>query len=71
MEPIRLQPPVQVIDRGERQSEVGLFSAFSSYVSSFTNDEPPEPSEQEIENTLAAVDCISQCSFDEIVGRLT
>jgi brefeldin A-resistance guanine nucleotide exchange factor 1 len=64
--PIPLQPPVQVIDR-ERESEKGLFW---SYLSSFTNDEPPEPSEQEIENTLCAVDCINQCSFPELIERL-
>ncbi|KAF2428990.1 hypothetical protein EJ08DRAFT_662157 [Tothia fuscella] len=69
--PIPLQPPVQVIDRGAQQNEGGLFSAFSSYVSSFTNDEPPEPSEQEIENTLCAVDCINQCSFPDLVERLS
>jgi golgi-specific brefeldin A-resistance guanine nucleotide exchange factor 1 len=67
---IPLQPPAQVIERNERQSEGGLFSALSSYVSSFANDEPPEPSEQEIEDTLAAVDCIGQCSFGELIGRL-
>jgi brefeldin A-resistance guanine nucleotide exchange factor 1 len=67
---IPLQPPAQVIDRGERHSEGGLFSGLSSYLSSFANDEPPEPSEQEIENTLAAVDCIGQCDFEELIERL-
>ena len=69
--PIPLQPPVQVIDRDERQNEGGLFSALSSYVSSFANDEPPEPSEQEIENTLCAIDCIKACSVEATFGRMS
>ena len=68
--PIPLQPPSLVIERGERQNEGGLFSALSSYVSSFANDEPPEPSEQEIENSLSAVDCIAECRFDDLIARM-
>jgi golgi-specific brefeldin A-resistance guanine nucleotide exchange factor 1 len=67
--PIPLQPPVQVIDRAERQNEGGFFSALSSYVSTFANDEPPEPSEQEIEYTLCSIDCIKTCAFDELLAR--
>jgi brefeldin A-resistance guanine nucleotide exchange factor 1 len=69
--PIPLQPPVQVINQDEQHNEYGLFSAFQNYVASFTNDEPPEPSEQEKENTLCAVDCINQCSFGDLVARLS
>ena len=61
---IPLQSPAQIIDRGERAGEGGIFSAFTSYVSSFANDEPPEPSDQEIEYTLCTVDCVSSCSFE-------
>jgi len=68
--PIPLQPPVQVIDRDQKQYEGGLFSTLSSYVSSFANDEPPEPSEQEIENTLCAIDCIKACSIEEIFSHI-
>src|ERR1700761_6964237 len=67
--PIPLQPPVQVIDQAKRQNEGGLFSTLSSYVSSFANDEPPEPSEQEIEYTLCTIDCIKTCAFDELLAR--
>src|ERR1700760_4390788 len=68
--PIPLQPPVQVIDRAKAQNEGGLFSALSSYVSSFANDEPPEPSEQEIEFTLCTIDCVKTCGFDELLRRI-
>lgn len=68
--PIPLQSPAQVIDRGEKAGESGIFSAFTSYVSSFANDEPPEPSDQEIEYTLCTVDCVSSCSFDSLFEHI-
>lgn len=69
LSPIPLQSPAQVIDR-DRASEGGLFSAFTSYVSSFANDEPPEPSEHEIEYTLCTVDCINACSLDQLFKNI-
>ena len=67
---IPLQNPAQVIERSERSNESGLFSAFTSYVSSFANDEPPEPSDQEIEYTLNTVDCIKACDFKNIFANV-
>lgn len=67
---IPLQPPVQVIDKDQRQNEGGLFSALSSYVSSFANDEPPEPSEQEIDFALCSIDCIKSCEFEQLLTRI-
>jgi brefeldin A-resistance guanine nucleotide exchange factor 1 len=69
--PIPLQSPAQVIERNEKAGEVGLFSAFTSYVSSVMNDEPPEPNDQEIESTLMTVDCITDCRFEEILGNVS
>ncbi|KAK6438732.1 GDP/GTP exchange factor for ARF [Oleoguttula sp. CCFEE 5521] len=69
--PIPLQSPAQVIERNDRAGEVGLFSAFTSYVSSVMNDEPPEPNDQEIEATLMTVDCINDCRFEEILGNVS
>ncbi|KAF2838962.1 cytohesin-2 [Patellaria atrata CBS 101060] len=69
--PIPLQSPAQIIERGERPVETGLFSAFTSYVSSFATDEPPEPSEQEIEYTLCAIDAINSCNFDDIFRNIS
>ncbi|KAF1985058.1 hypothetical protein K402DRAFT_358088 [Aulographum hederae CBS 113979] len=68
---IPLHPPAQIIDRGDKANESGLFSALSSYVSSFANDEPPEPSDQEIDYTLCTVDCITECSFEEIFSNIS
>lgn len=50
---------------------MGIFSAFTSYVSSFANDEPPEPSEQEIEYTLTTVDTVTECHFEDILANIS
>lgn len=69
--PIPLQSPAQVIERSDKSADVGLFSAFTSYVSSVMNDEPPEPNDQEIEATLCTVDCINECHFEQILGNVS
>lgn len=69
--PIPLQSPAQIIDRAERPADAGIFSALSSYVSSFANDEPPEPSDQEIEYTLCTVDTVKECHFDDILANIS
>lgn len=68
--PIPLQGPAQVIERNDKSNDIGLFSAFTSYVSSVMNDEPPEPNDQEIEATLVAVDCINACKLDDIFANI-
>lgn len=68
--PIPLQSPAQVIERNDKGSDAGLFSAFTNYVSSVMNDEPPEPNAQEKEATLCTVDCINACRFEEILGNV-
>jgi brefeldin A-resistance guanine nucleotide exchange factor 1 len=69
--PIPLQSPAQVIDRAERPTDTGIFSALTSYVSSFANDEPPEPSDQEIEYTLCTVDTVKECHFEDILANIS
>jgi brefeldin A-resistance guanine nucleotide exchange factor 1 len=68
---IQLQSPAQVIDRAERPTDTGIFSALTSYVSSFANDEPPEPSDQEIEYTLCTVDTVKECHFEDILANIS
>ncbi|KAF2861036.1 Sec7-domain-containing protein [Piedraia hortae CBS 480.64] len=69
--PIPLQSPAQIIARHEKAGEGGLFSAFTSYVSSVMNDEPPEPNDEEIEATKTTVECINDCRFEEILGNVS
>ncbi|PGH26999.1 hypothetical protein AJ80_01383 [Polytolypa hystricis UAMH7299] len=68
--PIPLQPPSQVIDRDGRSNDTGLFSAFTSYLSSYAADDPPEPSDEELENTLCTVDCINACSIPTLLENM-
>ncbi|EGC44565.1 Sec7 domain-containing protein [Histoplasma capsulatum var. duboisii H88] len=69
--PIPLQPPSQIIDRDGRGNDSGLLSAFTSYLSSYAADDPPEPSDEELENTLCTVDCVSACSIPEILTNIS
>lgn len=68
--PIPLQPPSQVVDRDGRGNDSGLLSAFTSYLSSYAADDPPEPSDEELDNTLCTVDCVSACSIDDILANI-
>ncbi|KAL2436848.1 ARF guanine-nucleotide exchange factor 1 [Exophiala dermatitidis] len=67
---IPLQPPSQVIDRDGRLGDSGIFSTFTSYLSSYAADDPPEPSEEELDNTLSAVDCVKACQPDVVLKRM-
>lgn len=68
--PIPLQPPSQVIDREQRSSEGGLIQTFSSFLSSYAADDPPEPSEEELESTLCSVDCVDSCPMTKIFSKI-
>ncbi|KAI9886275.1 MAG: hypothetical protein M1823_001947 [Watsoniomyces obsoletus] len=67
---IPLQSPSQVIDRGQKPNETGLLSAFTSYLSSYAADDPPEPSDEELESALCTVDCINACFSSELFADL-
>ncbi|TGZ84125.1 Sec7-domain-containing protein [Ascodesmis nigricans] len=68
--PIPLQPPSVVIDRDQTAKEVGLFSTLSSYLSSYANDEPPEPSDEELDCTLTTVDCVNACFLGDVFANI-
>lgn len=68
--PIPLQNPSQVIDRGAKAAETGLFSAFTSYISSYAADDPPEPSEEELESTLCSVGCVNACYIGDVFANI-
>lgn len=67
---IPLQSPSQVIDRDQRSADTGFFSAFTSYISSYAADDPPEPSEEELESTLCTVDCVNSCKLEDVFGNV-
>jgi len=68
--PIPLQTPSQVIDRAERAQETGLFQSLTSYLSSYAADDPPEPSEEELDSTLCTVDCVHACSMSSVFSNI-
>ncbi|KAI1163689.1 Sec7-domain-containing protein [Nemania serpens] len=63
---IPLHTPSQVIDRAAKAADTGLFSALSSYISSYAADDPPEPSAEEVESSLSTADCIKACHLEDI-----
>lgn len=67
---IPLRMPSQVIDRANRTAETSFFSAFTSYISSYAADDPPEPSEEELESTLCTVDCIKSCNMEGVFQNI-
>ncbi|KAI1823591.1 Sec7-domain-containing protein [Xylaria intraflava] len=67
---IPLHTPSQVIDRVAKTADVGLFSALSSYISSYAADDPPEPSAEEVESSLSTADCINACHLEEIFANV-
>ena len=65
IEPIVVHSTSHVIDR-EQRSETGLLYSFTSYISSYAADDPPEPSEEEVDSTLCTVDCLKTCPMEKI-----
>ncbi|KAI1205877.1 uncharacterized protein F4807DRAFT_441742 [Annulohypoxylon truncatum] len=68
---IPLRTPSQVIDRAAKTTDTGLFSALSSYISSYAADDPPEPSSEEVESSLSTADCIKACDLESIFSNIS
>ena len=65
-----MQSPSQVINRAERSGESGLFQTFTSYLSSYAADDPPEPSDEELSDTLCTLDCLHACPLGEVFANI-
>jgi len=68
--PIPLQTPSQVIDRGQKSNDAGMFSTITSYLSSYAAGDPPEPSDEELESTLCTVDCVNACYMGDVFANV-
>ncbi|ANB12275.1 Arf family guanine nucleotide exchange factor GEA2 [Sugiyamaella lignohabitans] len=55
--------------RGKAGRDVGLLSTLSSYLTGYS-DSPPEPSDEEVDATLCAIDCINSCGVNDILTKL-
>lgn len=73
LEPLPKVPSRYVIDKTKEKKEPsndsGVFSAFTSFLK-ISNDEPPEPSIEEIEATLLTVSCIKTAKVDSLFETL-
>ncbi|OLL26225.1 hypothetical protein NEOLI_002582 [Neolecta irregularis DAH-3] len=69
IDPIPLEP-LELSGKKQTKNEGGFISAFTSYLSSYAVDEPPEPSSEEVECTLCTKDCVNSCRLDEVSGHL-
>ncbi|KAI1109183.1 Sec7-domain-containing protein [Nemania sp. NC0429] len=68
---IPLHTPSQVIDRAAKAADTGLFSALSSYISSYAADDPPEPSAEEVESSLSTADCVKACHLEDVFVNIS
>ncbi|KAI1382440.1 hypothetical protein F4677DRAFT_401922 [Hypoxylon crocopeplum] len=68
---IPVHTPSQVIDRAAKTADTGLFSALSSYISSYAADDPPEPSAEEVESSLSTADCIKACDLESVFTNIS
>ncbi|KAI0889597.1 uncharacterized protein GGS22DRAFT_148681 [Annulohypoxylon maeteangense] len=67
---IPLHTPSQVIDRATKTTDASLFSALTSYISSYAADDPPEPSSEEVESSLSTADCIKACDLESVFSNI-
>ncbi|MCJ1477728.1 GDP/GTP exchange factor for ARF [Lambiella insularis] len=67
--PIPIQSP-HIVNRADRANESGLFQSFTSYLSSYAADDPPEPSDDELSDTLCTVDCLAACPIDTVFSNI-
>lgn len=59
-----------VVQRSKNGKEIGgLFSTLSSYLTGYS-DAVPEPTDEEIDATLSAMDCVSSCGVDEFLSTI-
>lgn len=63
--PLPKVKPRYVINRLKPLKDSGLLSTFSSFLKSYSDD-PPEPTDQEVESTLSSIDCIKSLSIGTI-----
>ncbi|ORX59019.1 Sec7-domain-containing protein [Hesseltinella vesiculosa] len=66
---IPLKPKNPTNNRQQQQRDGSLLSALSSYLlSPYANDETyrADPTEEEVESTMCAVDCVASCRLEEL-----
>lgn len=64
--PLPKVKPKYIINRVKPLNNSGIFSTFSSFLKGYSDD-PPEPSDQEIESTLSTIDCINSLNIPAVL----
>lgn len=64
--PLPKVKPKFIINRVKPLNSSGIFSTFSSFLKGYSDD-PPEPSDQEIESTLSTIDCINSLNVPAVI----
>ncbi|CAH6722603.1 ARF guanine-nucleotide exchange factor 2 [[Candida] jaroonii] len=57
--------PRYIINRSKPLKDSGILSTFSSLLKGYS-DEPPEPTDQEVESTLSSIDCIKSLNIPAV-----
>jgi brefeldin A-resistance guanine nucleotide exchange factor 1 len=69
--PLPVVAPTHVIQRSKSNKEVvGLFSTLSSYLTGYHDSAAQEPTEDEIDATLSAVDCLRMCKIKDFLRKM-
>jgi brefeldin A-resistance guanine nucleotide exchange factor 1 len=65
-----LTKPQYIFKRSRAGRDVGLFSTISSYLAGY-NDGPQEPSDEEVDATYSAIDCVNSCEIGEFFTSIS
>lgn len=68
--PLNKVKPRYVIQRMKPLKDSGLLSTFSSFLKGYSDD-PPEPSDQEVESTLSTIDCVRSVNVPGIFDTVS
>lgn len=68
--PLAKVKPRYVILRMKPLKDSGLLSTFSSFLKGYSDD-PPEPSDQEVESTLSTIDCVRSVNVPGIFDTVS
>ncbi|KAI5967367.1 GEA2 [Candida margitis] len=68
--PLPKVPPVYVIKKAKVLNNSGLLSTFSSFLKGYSDD-PPEPTDIEIESTISTMDCLKSLNVANIFSIIS
>ncbi|CAL1207404.1 unnamed protein product [Candida parapsilosis] len=68
--PLPKVPPIYVIKRAKALNNSGLLSTFSSFLKGYS-DEPPEPTDIEVESTISTMDCLKSLNVPNIFSIIS